>query len=282
MNKTVLYRKQLELLAMAKQEFSAQSFNLSRYIHSVRDAIPDLFYESQFNLKQDFIELIPVDKLCFVRQLLDNLKLISGGGGNEVSTNSSMFKTADICNQISELESIIKTQISLHSSFTVFYSWQNDTDKSINRNFIENAIKKSIEELNKTSEIKLAFDKDTRDQAGSPDIFPTIRRKIDGAICFIADVTSICKINKEQEEKEISNPNVMCELGYALSSLSDERIIIICNTYDCNIKNLPFDLGQKRTLTYCLKPSDSKEQKSKIKSELANDLQCAIKAIRDL
>ena len=282
MNKNVLYRKQLELLAMIKKELSNANFDVNHYIHSVRDAIPDLFYENQFNLRQEFLELIPVENLCIVRQLIYNLKSITGSYMNSVGYNMTSIQISDLINDIEKLEIIMKSQISLHSNFTVFYSWQNDTDKSINRNFIENAIIKSIEELNKISEIKLAFDKDTRNESGSPDIFSTIRQKIDCAVCFIADVTSICKIKNNIAEKEISNPNVMCELGYALSSLSDERIILVCNTYNCDIKNLPFDLGLKRVLSYQLGSNEEDSKKKETKKELIKNLQVAIKAIRDL
>ena len=58
MKKLVLYRKELELLDLAKDLISSN--HLLDYISNVRNAIPDLFYENNFNLKSEFIELIPV------------------------------------------------------------------------------------------------------------------------------------------------------------------------------------------------------------------------------
>ena len=63
MNKHVLYRKQLDLLILAKKYLSDTTpQNLNDYVNKVRDAIPDLFYESQYSLRDEFIELIPTDK----------------------------------------------------------------------------------------------------------------------------------------------------------------------------------------------------------------------------
>ena len=53
---------------------------------------------------------------------------------------------------------------------TVFYSWQSDCQKSTNRTFIEEALKKAIKEVSTGIEILkavredvLVFDKDTKD-----------------------------------------------------------------------------------------------------------------------
>ena len=96
---------------------------------------------------------------------------------------------------------------------------------------------------------------------------------------FVADVTAICKINKD---KFLSNPNVMFELGYAFSTLSEERVILICNTAICDTKFLPFDLGLKRMICYNYSKNTSDEEKKALTENFVKRLIDAIKTIRDI
>lgn len=277
MKKLVLYRKELELLDLAKKYISAN--DVSGYISNVRDAIPDLFYESNFNLKSEFIELISVDRLSKIRILLDFLKMISWGTGTEFSANGTFRSTKELAQDISALSDLMKKELNSRSQFTVFYSWQCDSNSTYNRNFIEKNLNKAIKELNSKSDIHLSLDKDTLNETGSPDIVNVILGKIDEAMVFVADVTAICKINKD---KFLSNPNVMFELGYAFSTLSDERVILICNTAMCDTKFLPFDLGLKRMICYNYSESTSEEDKKVTTEDFVRRLTDAIKAIRDI
>lgn len=277
MKKLVLYRKELELLDLAKKYISAN--DVSGYISNVRDAIPDLFYESNFNLKSEFIELISVDRLSKIRILLDFLKMISWGTGTEFSANGTFRSTKELAQDISALSDLMKKELNSRSQFTVFYSWQCDSKSIYNRNFIESNLKKAIDTLNTDAEIQLSLDKDTLNETGSPDIVNVILGKIDEAMVFVADVTAICKINKD---KFLSNPNVMFELGYAFSTLSDERVILICNTAMCDTKFLPFDLGLKRMICYNYSESTSEEDKKVTTEDFVRRLTDAIKAIRDI
>ena len=54
----------------------------------------------------------------------------------------------------------------------------------------------------------------------------------------MADITPVVKVG----EKFIPNPNVMFELGYALSALGFERVILIYNTAKCELKDLMLQL----------------------------------------
>ncbi len=277
MKKIVLYRKELDLLNLCKNYISNNDY--SWYISNVRDAIPDLFYENNFNLKSEFIELIPVNKLSSVRKLLDFLRMISGYTGDKLLSNGTQRKSSELTDDISDLLELMKRQLNLRSQFTVFYSWQSDSEYKYNRNFIEKNIKKAIKNLNAEADICLAFDKDTLNEAGSPDIVNTILRKIDEALVFIADISAICKTDKD---KFIPNPNVMLELGYALSTLTDERVILLCNTEMCDVKSLPFDLGLKRMISYKYSENTSDSEKKEIEKEFLGKLTNAIKAIRDI
>lgn len=280
MNKLVLYRKQLELLSMAKKYLNIG--DLSNYIHCVRDAIPDMFYSGSFNLREELIELIPIENLSTCRILLEDLKDISGNFGDKYMSSRGNHSKDYLLKEIETFESIMRKQISFHSQFTVFFSWQSDNDETHNTKVIRECIDRAIRELNKKSEIKLYRDEATKNQPGSPDIMSSILRKIDDSMIFIADVTPITKIDKNGEEKLIPNPNVMCEVGYALSTLSSDRVILICNKSSYDLRNLPFDLGLKRAMIYSLLPNESEDNIKKIKDNLTDNLKSAIRAIRDL
>lgn len=284
MNKHVLYRKQLDLLILAKKYLSDTTpQNLNDYVNKVRDAIPDLFYESQYSLRDEFIELIPTDKLSEVRSLLELLRYITGTTGNNFTGNYKSRSAKSLIQGIESLEKIMKESINLHSQFTVFYCWESDLPSKTNRNFIQSCIEKAIKKLNNESDIKLCLDKDTFGTTGSPDIFPTILSKIETCMVFIADITPIFNYQNEKTNdiKGIPNPNVMCELGYALSSISYERVIMLFNKADGNDPNkLPFDLGQKRAMMFDYEYSENGQPLPK--NDLVNKLYDAIKAIRDL
>ena len=277
MKKLVLYRKELELLDLAMRSIAANNWDW--YVKNVRDAIPDLFYENNFNLKSELIDLIPVGELSKVRKLLDFLRMISGCSGTQFFSNGTRKDVVALSQEVAELSELMKKQLNLLSQFKVFYSWQSDSAPTFNRNFIENNLNKAIKKLNADSDIRLTLDKDTLNEAGSPDIINTILRKIDEAMVFVADVTAICKTDKD---KFLSNPNVMFELGYAFSTLSDERVILICNTAICDTKFLPFDLGLKRMICYNYSENTSDEDKKIITEDFVKRLTDAIKAIRDI
>jgi hypothetical protein len=67
------------------------------------------------------------------------------------------------------------------------------------------------------------IDHDTRGVAGTPPIAETILRKIDAASVFIADVTPVAVTD---QGKQVANPNVLIELGYAKKTHPFERIIL--------------------------------------------------------
>lgn len=277
MNKRVLYKKEMELLSIAK--FYIEKADLGGYISNARDAIPDLFYENSFNLKSDFIELIPSKELSQIRNTLDVLKSICGSSGDGFSCANQMgfYKVNTLAGQIEKLLNIMQEQLNLNSQYRIFYSWQSDLENKYNRNFIENNLQKVINSLNAEHPIKLSLDKDTKDKPGSPDIIRSILDKIDNSMAVICDVTLICTYNN----KGIVNPNVMFELGYAISSLSDEQVIMVCNMAYGDLKNLPFDLGLKRQITYFYNDKTTDEEKEEMQRIFILNLKSAIKTIRD-
>lgn len=279
MKKRVLYRKQIDLLEFAK-EYLAKPNNLSQYVHKVRDAIPDLFYENSFNLKSDFIELIPIEELSQTRTLIDFLKCISCYGDSKYSGNGTHRSCAQILLDISNLIQLMEKQINQQSLYTVFFSWQSDIDNKFNRNFIEDALEKAIKQINEEKHINLVLDKDTANRTGSPDIVNSILEKIDNATLIVSDVSIIDTLTTKS--KYIVNSNIMFELGYAMSSLSDSRVLMVMNKAFGDEKQLPFDLGLKRQISYYIDKTSTLEKRKEEKHNLINKFKIAIESIVDL
>lgn len=266
---------ELEWLALAKRYIRERDYQY--YTERIRDAAFDLFYDGE-NLRKEFLNLIPVRELATVRYTMDILKTISSFYVDEWSGYRGSIKEQVLLENIDKIEKIMQKELSIRSNFTIFYSWQCDSDKKFNRNFIENCLSNAINRINKVIDYTLILDKNTIGESGSPDIVNVILNKIDMAIGFVADITPIVCL----KEKYLSNSNVMLELGYALSSLSDERVILICNTSKCRLNDLPFDLGLKRIVSYEYdEESDANKAKNQ-KEKLENTLYEAIQAIINL
>lgn len=266
---------ELEWLALAKRYIRERDYQY--YTERIRDAAFDLFYDGE-NLRKEFLNLIPVSELATVRYTMDILKTISSFYVDEWSGYRGSIKEQVLLENIDKIEKIMQKELSIRSNFTIFYSWQCDSDKKFNRNFIENCLSNAINRINKVIDYTLILDKNTIEESGSPDIVNVILNKIDMAIGFVADITPIVCL----KEKYLSNSNVMLELGYALSSLSDERVILICNTSKCRLNDLPFDLGLKRIVSYEYdEESDANKAKNQ-KEKLENTLYEAIQAIINL
>lgn len=171
-------------------------------------------------------------------------------------------------------------------AFTIFYSWQSDISSKINRNFIEDALKKAIKKIGqeitvqkalRDEEIKL--DKDTKDVPGIPPIVNVIFEKISSCGIFVPDLTFV---GKTDEKRLLPNPNVLVEYGWALKEVTHSRIVPVMNSAfgEPSWETLPFDMRHLRhPLTYHLKEDTPAEEQTKIKSELSDKLSNAIKLI---
>ncbi|KAF0250519.1 MAG: hypothetical protein FD167_93 [bacterium] len=148
---------------------------------------------------------------------------------------------------------------------TVFYSWQSDLDNSTNRSFIEGALEKAINSINKENKFKVkpVIKQGAQDEAGSAHIAETILSTIKKAEIFVADVSIINAATISNNEKPIKptpNPNVLIELGYAIGTIGWNRILMVMNADSNNpyekVEVLPFDLRHRNVCTYSLKKGD--------------------------
>lgn len=157
--------------------------------------------------------------------------------------------------------------------FVVFYSWQSDTPSATNRGLIKDALETAVKDLARDAEIDIAprVEQDTAGVPGSPDIGTTIFRKIREADAIVADVTLGLTV---EPRGRVPNPNVLFELGYALGSLGEERIVQVANTVFGDPRELPFDIRNRRTLTYDSAPDATERAaaRRKLSSGLAEAL----------
>jgi hypothetical protein len=173
-------------------------------------------------------------------------------------------------------------------SQTIFYSWQSDLPNKTNRSFIQTALEKAIEEIAGNTDLEnadrsekgdcLELDKDTKGVTGSPPIVETIFRKIEKATIFVPDLTFVASSDKRQ----IPNPNVLIEYGYALKVLGHSRIIPIMNEAygEVNDRSLPFDMKHLRwPRTYDLPDNADSDKK---KTEMTNLVKYLVKEIRQI
>ena len=156
---------------------------------------------------------------------------------------------------------------------TIFYGWQSDTRAAANRTLIQDALETAVKDLRNDGSLSVepVVDRDTLAVPGAPDIGATILEKIDASAAVVADVTIVGRDNN----RPTPNPNVLIELGYALKSLGLKRIIMVQNTAFGGPEDLPFDLRQKRVLTYNSpkdapdRASERRQLRAKLKEALA-------------
>jgi hypothetical protein len=155
---------------------------------------------------------------------------------------------------------------------TVFYSWQSDLDPKLNRNLIEDALGRALKAIKKeATTIEPVLDRDTSGMPGSPAIADTIFNKIATADVFVADVSII---NSGVEGRKTPNPNVLLELGFAISELGWDRILLVGNTAFGTPESLPFDLRGRRVVFYS---STDATEKSEIRGLLQGRLETALR-----
>jgi hypothetical protein len=161
----------------------------------------------------------------------------------------------------------------------VFWSWQDDYQPKTCRHFVRDALAEAIkgagEELGLEDSDRPEIDHDTKGTPGMTEIAKTILDKISRSAVFVADLTPI---SKTTDGKALPNPNVLIELGWALSELGPDRIIPVLNTASgYKPDDLPFDIRHRRAMTYELADTADAETKKKAKKALIKELTDALR-----
>ena len=128
----------------------------------------------------------------------------------------------------------------------VFFSFQTDLHgrRSLLSDALDHAAKKVGKDLGQEIEILFAM----RGADGAPNIRDTILSRIDESDWFVADV-SIVNSRQGQDgrsQRLMPNPNVVFELGYAVSKLGWSRIAMLYDRSVCRPEDFPFDYRQHR------------------------------------
>jgi hypothetical protein len=137
----------------------------------------------------------------------------------------------------------------------IFYAWQSDLAAKFNRNaikkslrFVSGELEEQLSSKGQTTEV--IIDEATRDSPGSPNIPISILQKIQRADIFVGDVSIIN--SNVVESRNTPNPNVVFELGFAVSNLGWERVILLVNEVHGKVELLPFDFDRHRAMTFKL------------------------------
>lgn len=160
----------------------------------------------------------------------------------------------------------------------VFWSWQNDYLPKTCRTFIRETLLTAIarlgEELGVDDADRPELDHDTKGERGMVDIAATILAKISRSAVFVADLTPV---GQSEAGKWLPNPNVMIELGWAMQKPGWERVIGVLNTASgAEIEDLPFDIRQRRILTYVLAENADKATRASVQNKLVAELKGAL------
>ena len=169
-------------------------------------------------------------------------------------------------------------------SETIFFSWQADTDPKTGRNLIDRVLNRVVGSIGSDATVDeavrdLAVDSDTKDAPGFPPIVDTIFRKIDAAAVFVPDLTFV---GKRLDGRPTPNPNVLIEYGWALKSLTYNRIVPVMNTHygEPTAESMPFDMGHlRRPIRYNCPPDADDATVKRVKVELGKQIERAIRAV---
>ncbi|WP_312809050.1 hypothetical protein [Agrobacterium cavarae] len=165
------------------------------------------------------------------------------------------------------------------NAITLFYSWQSDRDREVCGNFIRMALQEAINTCDEEHGIAIHLDSDTQGVPGTPPVSETILKKIRECEIFVGDVTFVATT---AYGKQLPNPNVMIELGYARGVLSDQQMLSVMNTAFGSAKELPFDLAHLRHPTsYSLEEGAADSVRRKCRAAFAAKLTPILKAIAE-
>lgn len=143
----------------------------------------------------------------------------------------------------------------IQSEFQVFFSWESDIKDA--HASLKGLLEEAAAKIEKDIHVKVSIDEATRDVAGSPDIVQCVTKKIDDCDVFVADISPVCHIERAginpSEFKLCPNPNVMFELGYAVSKLGWNKVVLLSVKEGGKSKNMPFDINHNRTDIFSIK-----------------------------
>ncbi len=171
---------------------------------------------------------------------------------------------------------------------TVFYAWQDDRPGKCNRRLIHDAAEAACKRItdDPANDFEVRLDQDTAGRPGMCDIPNTILEKIRDCDVLLADLTFVGTTDPEvTPRKQIPNPNVLMELGYAVGcKATDEsdgfdRVIGVMNVTYGKPEEQMFDIKRRRPISYELPEGSDKEQVQRARKSLSKDTENALRTI---
>lgn len=174
----------------------------------------------------------------------------------------------------------------------IFYSWQSDLPNSIGRSFIQSSLESALKRIGKeqSTDIEPVLDRDTSGISGTPSITDSIFEKISLCDVFVADITIVnfyvqrtlfgFTFSRRSKKRRLTpNPNVLIELGFALTHIGWDRIILIQNNAFGSPDDLPFDLRGRRIIPFVCAQGQAASGE---RAELSKRLEFALKSSLEL
>ena len=129
--------------------------------------------------------------------------------------------------------------------YKVFFAWQSELDDT--QGYIKNHLRKAASLFSKDGDQLDIIFYPAQNMAGSPSIPNLIIEQIKQSDVFIADLSTVAKL---ESGKELSNANVMYELGVARAYLGENRIIILVDKEFTIVEKLAFDVNHSRITSF--------------------------------
>ena len=141
----------------------------------------------------------------------------------------------------------------MKDQFVIFYSWMSDRPENQNNTYIKNVLDNECKKLEEEFGVKIRVDSDSRGEDGSKPIDENVLKKITECDLFVGDITPIFPSSPwKWWAKPTPNPNVMYELGFAVSSLGWNRCIMVWNSKYGIVGKSPFDIRNHTTVSYMI------------------------------
>ena len=130
-------------------------------------------------------------------------------------------------------------------TYKVFLAWQSELDDT--QKYIKKHLRKVADLFSKKGDILDIIFYPAQDESGSPSIPNLIIEQIKESDVFIADLSTVAKL---ESGKELSNANVMYELGVARAYLGENRIIMLVDKEVTTVEKLAFDINHSRMTSF--------------------------------
>jgi hypothetical protein len=167
--------------------------------------------------------------------------------------------------------------------YSIFYSWQSDSPKAVNRLFIREALDAAVAQIGKELEVEDAprVESDMEGVSGSPEVASVMFARIRRSAVFVCDMTLVGSIPSLSGggPKLVPNPNVLLETGYAAARIGWSRVICVMNEHYGKRHEQPFDVRNRRfPIDYFLDPQ-AEEKRDEQLGKLTESLTTAIEGV---